>query len=164
MKNITPCLWFNRNAEEAVRFYTSIFKNSKIKHISHYDQSTAKVSGQPAGSVLTVVFELNGQEFMALNGGPVFKLSEAMSLMAMCDNQQEVDQYWNALCGPGSGGEESMCGWLKDRFGLSWQIVPTEFMQMMQNKDPRKVERAMKAMLGMRKLDVAALKRAFEGK
>lgn len=167
MKNITPCLWFDRQAEEAANFYVSIFKGkgaSRITHISRYDQATAKASGQPTGSVLTVTFELNGQEFMALNGGPVFKFTEAVSLMVMCDNQQEVDDFWNALCGPGSGGHESQCGWLKDRFGLSWQIVPKAFMEMMKDKDAEKVERAMKAMLGMRKLDVATLQGAYEGR
>jgi len=162
MKHITPCLWFDDNAEEAARFYTSLFPNSKIKHISHYGEAAAKASGRPVGSVLTVLFDLNGQEFMALNGGPLFKFSESVSFMVMCDDQAEIDRCWNALCGPGSGGEESQCGWLKDRFGLSWQIVPRAFMDMMQDKDPRKVERLMQAMLGMTKFDIAALRRAFD--
>jgi predicted 3-demethylubiquinone-9 3-methyltransferase (glyoxalase superfamily) len=161
MKHITPCLWFDDNAEEAARFYTSIFPNSKIKHIGHYGEAAAAASGRPLGSVLTVLFDLNGQEHMALNGGPIFKFSEAVSLMVMCESQAEVDHFWNALCGPGSGGEESQCGWLKDRFGLSWQIVPVVFMQMMQDRDPRKVERVMKAMLTMRKFDIAVLQRAY---
>lgn len=166
MKHITPCLWFDSNAEEAVQFYTSIFKSerggSKIKDIAHYGESAAKMSGRPKGSVMTVMFELQGQEFMALNGGPMFKFTEAVSFMVNCENQEEVDRYWEALSGPGSGGEEGPCGWLKDKFGLSWQIVPTALNEMMQDKDPKKSERVMKALLQMKKLDIQALKHAYE--
>ena len=164
MKQITPCLWFDDNAEDAAKFYTSIFKNSRIKHIARYDEATAAASGQPKGSVLTVLFELHGQEFMGLNGGPMFKFNEAVSFMIMCDNQEEVDRYWNALSGPGSGGQESQCGWLKDRFGVSWQIVPTALGDMMKTGTDEQRERVMKAVLAMIKLDVATLKAAFEGK
>ena len=163
MKQITPCLWFDDNAEDAAKFYTSIFKNSRIKHIARYDEATAAASGQPKGSVLTVLFELHGQEFMGLNGGPMFKFNEAVSFMIMCDNQEEVDRYWNALSGPGSGGQESQCGWLKDRFGVSWQIVPVAFMEMMQDKDAAKFERVMAALMPMKKIDINTLKRAYHG-
>jgi predicted 3-demethylubiquinone-9 3-methyltransferase (glyoxalase superfamily) len=163
MKHITPCLWFDDNAEEAVKFYASIFKDVKVKHIARYSESGAAVSGRPKGSVMTVTFELQGQEFVGLNGGPMFKFSEAVSFMVYCESQEEVDRYWKALCGPGSGGEEGPCGWLKDKFGLSWQIVHTDLYEMLQNTDPKKSERVMKALLGMKKIDVAALRRAHEG-
>ncbi len=159
MKSITPCLWFDDQGEEAARFYTSIFKNSKIKQVARYGESGAAVSGRPKGSVMTVLFELQGQEFMALNGGPMFKFTEAVSFMVMCENQDEVDRYWKALL---QGGEESQCGWLKDKFGLSWQVVPTAVHEMMQDKDPVRSERVMKAILGMKKIDIAALRRAYE--
>lgn len=159
---ISPCLWFDTQAEEAANFYVSVFKNSKILDISHYDEASSKASGMPAGSVLTVLFELNGQKFMGLNGGPVFKFTEAISLMVDCKDQEEIDYYWNALTA--DGGQESVCGWLKDKYGLSWQIVPAEWEKLMNNKDKEKAGRAMKAMLGMTKLDIAELKRAFEGK
>lgn len=160
MRAITPCLWFDNQAEEAARFYTSVFKNSKLKHISRYGQEIAAAAGRPAGSVLTVLFEINGQEFMALNGGPLFKFTEAVSLMVMCENQAEVDRYWAVLS---EGGQESQCGWLKDRFGLSWQIVPTMFMQMMEGGDTARFDRTMSALLGMQKIDIAALERAARG-
>jgi len=163
MKHITPCLWFDNNAEEAVKFYTSVFPKSKIKNTTHYGEAASKASGQPKGSVLTILFELLGQEIMALNGGPIFKFTEAISLMVMCETQQEIDQIWNALAGPGSGGQESQCGWLKDKYGLSWQIVPAAFMEMMKG-DPAKFERAMSAMLTMIKFDIATLQRAYDGK
>jgi predicted 3-demethylubiquinone-9 3-methyltransferase (glyoxalase superfamily) len=160
MPGITPCLWYDDQAEEAARFYTSIFQDSKIKHVARYSESGAAASGRPAGSVMTVLFELQGQEFMALNGGPMFKFSEAVSFMVMCENQEEVERYWKALS---EGGQEGPCGWLKDKFGLSWQIVPAILSEMMQDKDPQKPQRVMKAILGMQKLDVAALKRAYDG-
>ena len=163
MKHITPCLWFDSNAEEAVKFYTSLLPNSRIKHTTRYTEASSKASGQPKGSVLTILFDLLGQEFMALNGGPIFKFNESVSMMVMCENQQEIDRLWNALAGPGSGGQENQCGWLKDKYGLSWQIVPTVFMDMMKG-DPLKFERAMSAMLTMRKFDIAALQRAYDGK
>lgn len=162
-QKITPCLWFDENAEEAANFYISIFPGSRIKHISYYGKAAATASGRPGGSVLTVLFELRGEEFMAVNGGPMFTFTEATSFMVMCESQEEIDRYWNALCGPGSGGKESQCGWLKDRYGLSWQIVPAVFMQMMQDKDAQRVERLMQAMLTMRKFDIATLETAFRG-
>jgi len=157
MQKITPFLWFNDNAEEAVNFYASIFKNSRIKDIAHYDAAGAKVSGRKKGSVMTVSFEIEGQEFIALNGGPVFKFNEAISLVVNCKTQAEVDKLWEQLS---AGGEKSQCGWLKDKYGLSWQIVPTILNELMQDKDPRKAERVMQAMLGMKKLDINGLKRA----
>jgi predicted 3-demethylubiquinone-9 3-methyltransferase (glyoxalase superfamily) len=159
MQRITPCLWFDHQAEEAVKFYASIFKDSKIKHIARYGEMGAAVSGQPAGSVMTVLFDLQGQEFMALNGGPMFKFTEAVSFMVMCESQDEVDRYWKALS---EGGEESQCGWLKDKFGLSWQVVPAQLNEMMQDKDPKRSERVMMAILGMKKLDIQVLRRAYE--
>ena len=167
MQRITPCLWFDSNAEEAVHFYCSVFKDvrggAKIKGVSHYGETTTP-SNKPKGSVLTILFEIQGQEFMALNGGPIFKFTEAISLMVMCDDQKEVDRYWNALCGPDSGGgEESQCGWLKDKYGLSWQIVPAGFERMLYDKDPEKSDRVMAALLKMRKLDLAKLQKAYEG-
>jgi predicted 3-demethylubiquinone-9 3-methyltransferase (glyoxalase superfamily) len=161
MKHITPCLWFDSNAEEAAKFYTSIFKNSKIKNIACYGESGSLASHQPKGSVMTVLFELQGQEFMGLNGGPLFKFSEAVSFMVYCENQEEIDRYWKALS---EGGEEGPCGWLRDKFGLSWQIVHTDLYEMMQDKDAAKGERVMKAILGMRKLDVQQLRQAYEGR
>jgi predicted 3-demethylubiquinone-9 3-methyltransferase (glyoxalase superfamily) len=164
MKRITPCLWFDSNAEEAAKLYTSIFKNSRITTVSHYGESGSQASGQPKGSVMTVMFELQGQEFMALNGGPMFKFSEAVSLMVMCEDQKEIDYYWNALAGPASGGQESMCGWLKDKYGFSWQIVPTAMNDMMAKGDAEQLDRVMKAVIGMKKLEIAAMQRAFEEK
>ena len=152
MQKITPFLWFNDNAEEAVKFYTSIFKNSKIGTISYYPDSAAKGSGQPARSVMTIAFKLNGQDFIALNGGPNFKFTEAISLIVRCDSQKEVDYYWSKLTA--EGGSESQCGWLKDKFGLSWQIVPALLPDLL--KHPK----AVQAMLQMKKLDIAELERA----
>lgn len=160
MKHITPCLWFDRNAEEAANFYVSIFRNSRITSIARYSESGAKPSGLPVGSVMTVMFELNGQEFMGLNGGPRFRFSEAVSLMIMCEDQAEIDRMWKALTA--DGGEEGPCGWCKDKFGLSWQVVHTSIGEMMATKDPKKSERVMKAILGMKKIDVAVLKKAYE--
>ena len=157
MQKITPFLWFDANAEEAVRFYTSIFKNSKIGEIARYGDA----GPGPKGSVMVVYFELEGQEFMALNGGPVFKFTEAISFVVNCKNQEEVDYYWEKLS---EGGQEVECGWLKDKFGLSWQVVPTILGELMKDKDPARRERVMKAMLQMVKIDVEGLKRAAEGK
>src|ERR1051325_9973557 len=140
MQKITPCLWFDSQAEEAVKFYTSIFKNSKIGKVARYGESGAKVSGRPKGTVMTVTFELDGQEFMALNGGPIFKFTEAISLAVNCKTQEEIDQLWEKLS---TGGEKGVCGWLKDKYGLSWQIVPTVLGEMMQDKDAEKTERVM---------------------
>ena len=160
MQKITPFLWFNNQAEEAVKFYTSIFKHSKIGKVARYDKAGEKVSGRPAGSVMTVEFQLEGQEFVALNGGPQFKFSEAISFQVHCDSQKEVDYFWDKLT---DGGEEGPCGWLKDKFGLSWQVVPTTLIEMVTDKDPVKVQRVTKAFLQMKKFDISALRRAFEG-
>jgi len=158
MQKITPCLWFNDQAEEAMRFYVSVFKNSKVGRITHYGEAGAKVSGRLKGSVMTATFEIEGQEFMALNGGPHFTLSEAVSFIVKCDTQEEIDTFWEELS---EGGEKGICGWLKDKFGLSWQIVPTVLSDMMQDKDPEKTNRVMEAILQMKKLDIARLQEAY---
>jgi predicted 3-demethylubiquinone-9 3-methyltransferase (glyoxalase superfamily) len=159
MQKITPCLWFDSQAEEAANFYVSIFKNSKVGTIARYGDAGAQVSGRPKGSVMTVTFQLEGQEFMALNGGPQFKFTEAISLMVNCKTQEELDEMWEKLS---AGGEKSVCGWLKDKYGLSWQIVPTVLSEMFQEKDAEKTERVMKALLQMTKLDMKKLKEAYE--
>jgi predicted 3-demethylubiquinone-9 3-methyltransferase (glyoxalase superfamily) len=159
MQKITPCLWFDNQAEEAAQFYTSIFKNSKIVQISRYSESAAKMSGKPAGSALTVTFQLEGQDFMALNGGPVFTFSPAISLMVSCETQEEVDRIWDKLSFDKAS---EQCGWLKDKYGVSWQIVPTALGKLMQDEDAKKVERVTKALLQMKKLDIEALRHAFE--
>jgi predicted 3-demethylubiquinone-9 3-methyltransferase (glyoxalase superfamily) len=156
IQKITPFLWFESQAEEAANLYTSIFKNSKVRGLTRYGDS----GPGPKGSVMTVDFELDGQEFIALNGGPHFKFTEAVSFVVNCDTQQEVDEFWEKLS---AGGEQIQCGWLKDKYGLSWQIVPTVLGQLMQDKDPKKSERVMRALLQMKKLDIAGLKRAYEG-
>jgi predicted 3-demethylubiquinone-9 3-methyltransferase (glyoxalase superfamily) len=161
MQKITPFLWFNDNAEEAVKFYTSIFKKSKIGKIARYDKAGEKVAGRPAGSVMTIEFEIEGQDFIALNGGPHFKFNEAVSFVVSCKTQTEVDYYWNKLS---AGGKEVQCGWLTDKFGLSWQIVPTILGELMSDKDPVKSQRVMGAMLKMVKLDINKLKAAYAGK
>jgi predicted 3-demethylubiquinone-9 3-methyltransferase (glyoxalase superfamily) len=161
MQKITPFLWFNDNAEEAVKFYTSVFKNSKIGKVARYDEAGEKASGRPAGSVMTVEFQLEGQEFVALNGGPMFKFTEAISFVVNCETQEEVDYYWEKLS---AGGKEVQCGWLKDKFGLSWQIVPTVLGELLSDKDAAKAQRAMEAMLKMVKLDIKKLKQAAKGK
>ncbi len=153
MKEIVPCLWFDTEGEEAAEFYTSVFPNSKILDVSRYGEAGPR----PAGTVMTVSFELNEQEFLALNGGPDFTFSEAISFQVFCEDQDEVDRYWAALS---EGGEEGPCGWLKDRFGLSWQIVPTRLSELLSDPDPQRSQRAMKAMLGMKKIDIADLERA----
>jgi len=158
MQKITTFLWFNNNAEEAANYYTSIFKNSKIVDVSRYGDA----GPGPKGSVMVVKFQLAGQEFTALNGGPQFKFSEAISLVVNCESQQEIDEYWRKLTA--DGGRESECGWLKDKFGLSWQIVPTELGKLMSAKDPATANRVMQALLQMKKLDIAKLKQAAEGK
>ena len=159
MQKITPCLWFENQAEEAAKFYASIFKNSKIGNITRYGEAGAKVSGRPKGSVMTVTFEIEGQEFVALNGGPHFTFSEAISLMVKCETQKEIDEMWEKLS---HGGEEGPCGWLKDKYGLSWQIVSPEWNEMLRDKDVRKSERVMKAILQMTKPDIKAIKQAYE--
>jgi len=158
MQEITPCLWFDSNAEEAVKFYTSIFKKSKIRKIARYGEEGYEIHGKPAGTVLTVEFELNGQTFTALNGGPVFKFNEAISFQVNCKSQKEVDYYWEKLS---EGGEKGQCGWLKDKYGVSWQIVPTVLGEMLQDKVTKKSERVMKALLQMKKLDIRKLKQAY---
>jgi predicted 3-demethylubiquinone-9 3-methyltransferase (glyoxalase superfamily) len=155
MQKIMPCLWFDTQAEEAARFYTSIFKNSKIESISYNGDN---MPGEK-GKVLTVIFQLDGQKFMGLNGGPVFNFSEAVSFVVDCADQEEVDYYWNKLL---EGGEPSQCGWLKDKYGLSWQIVPSALDQLMNDPDPVKAGRVAQAMLKMVKLDIAELRRAYE--
>jgi predicted 3-demethylubiquinone-9 3-methyltransferase (glyoxalase superfamily) len=160
-QKITPFLWFDSQAEEAANFYVSIFKQSRIGAITRYDDEGSKAAGRPKGSVMTVEFELDGQKFTALNGGPHFKFTEAISLVVNCDDQKEVDHFWGKLS---AGGQEVQCGWLKDRFGLSWQVVPTALIEMLQDKDPEKSKRTMTAMLKMKKLDVDALKRACDGR
>jgi predicted 3-demethylubiquinone-9 3-methyltransferase (glyoxalase superfamily) len=160
-QKITPFLWFDSQAEEAANFYVSIFKQSRVGAITRYDDEGSKAAGRPKGSVMTVEFELDGQKFTALNGGPHFKFTEAISLVVNCDDQKEVDHFWGKLS---AGGQEVQCGWLKDRFGLSWQVVPTALIEMLQDKDPEKSKRTMAAMLKMKKLDIDALKRAYDGR
>ena len=155
MQRITPCLWFNGQAEEAVRFYTSVFKKSKKGEISRYGEA----GPGKKGSVMTATFTIEGEEFMALNGGPEFTFSPAVSFVVHCKSQDEVDTYWNKLS---AGGQESQCGWLKDKFGLSWQIVPTVLPELLSDKDPAKAKRVMEAMLQMKKIDIEALKHAQE--
>jgi predicted 3-demethylubiquinone-9 3-methyltransferase (glyoxalase superfamily) len=162
MQTMGLCLWFDNQAEEAVKLYTSLFKNSKITNTARYDDASAQVAGKPKGSAMTVAFQLNGIDFMALNGGPMFKFTEANSIMVTCDTQDEVDALWNGLTR--NGGEEGQCGWLKDKFGLSWQIIPKAFGELMSDPDPAKTGRVMQAMLKMKKLDANELTRAFEGK
>lgn len=162
VQRITPFLWFDTQAEEAVKFYTSIFKKSKIGNIARYDKAGEKVSGRPAGSVMTVEFQIEGQDFIALNGGPIFKFNESISFVVNCRTQKEVDYYWKKLTS--GGGKEVQCGWLTDKFGLSWQIVPTVLNELMGSKDAAKSQRVMEAMLKMVKLDIKKLKQAAKGK
>jgi predicted 3-demethylubiquinone-9 3-methyltransferase (glyoxalase superfamily) len=162
MQKVTPFLWFDNQAEEAAKFYTSVFENSKVGKILRYDEAAAKAAGGPVGSVLTIEFEIGGQKFTALNGGPEFKFNEAISFVVNCDTQEEVDYFWEKLSA--DGGQESQCGWLKDKFGVSWQIVPTVLIEMLQDKDSEKSERVMKAMLQMQKIDIKTLKEAYERK
>src|ERR1700694_3886342 len=157
MQKITPFLWFDRKAEEAMNFYVSIFKNSKVVSVARYGEA----GPGPKGSAMTVAFELEGQKFVALNGGPHFKFTEAVSFVVNCETQEEVDYFWAKLTA--DGGAESQCGWLKDKYGLSWQVVPTILPKLFQNKDPEKTHRVMKAMLQMKKIDIPTLKRAAEG-
>jgi predicted 3-demethylubiquinone-9 3-methyltransferase (glyoxalase superfamily) len=159
MQKITPFLWFDNQAEEAVKFYTSIFKNSKIKSVTRYGEAGAEVSGKPKGAVMTVTFEIEGQEFIALNGGPHFTFSPAISFVVNCKTQEEVDELWEKLS---EDGETEQCGWLKDKYGVSWQIVPTVLGGMLQDKDPKKSEKVMEALLQMDKIDVKTLKQAYE--
>lgn len=162
LQKITPCLWFDDQAEDAARFYTSVFRNSRITKVAHYGDVGQEVHGRTPGSVMTVAFELDGHSFTALNGGPVFTFNEAISLQVNCDDQEEVDYFWRALS---EGGDEraQQCGWLKDRFGVSWQIVPRILVDMVTDPDKAKSERAFGAMLQMKKIDIDALKRAYAG-
>ena len=153
MQTITPCLWFDTEGEEAANFYTSLFPNSKIREIARYGSAGPRAEG----TVMTVSFELNGQEYVALNGGPDFKFNEAVSFQVGCESQEEVDRYWSGLS---EGGEEGPCGWLKDRFGLSWQIVPTRLPELLGDPDREKSQRVMQAMLSMKKIEIDALERA----
>lgn len=157
-QTITPFLWFNNQAEDAAHFYTSIFKNSKILSVSRYGDA----GPGPKGSVMVVSFQLAGQEFTALNGGPQFTFSEAVSFVVNCENQQEIDEYWSKLTS--GGGQESLCGWLKDKFGFSWQIVPVQMGKLMTHKDPQKANRVMQALLKMKKIDIGTLEAAAEGR
>ena len=162
IQKITPCLWFDDQAEEAAEFYTGIFRNSKIVEIARYGEVGYEVHGKPAGTVMTVAFELEGQSFTALNGGPVFKFNEAVSFQVNCETQQEVDYYWEKLS---EGGDEKaqQCGWLKDKYGASWQVVPRVLVEMITDSDSGKSGRVMEAMLKMKKIDIEELKRAYAG-
>lgn len=161
MQKITPCLWFDDKAEEAAKFYVSIFKNSKRGHTTRYGDAGAKVSGRPKGSVMTVTFEIEGQEFMALNGGPIFKITEAVSFMVKCTSQEEIDEMWEKLS---EGGEKGQCGWVKDKYGLSWQIVAPGWDEMLRDKDPEESEKVMAAILHMTKPDIQRIQQAYEGR
>jgi len=160
MQKITACLWFDNKAEEAAKFYTSIFKKSKIKGTTRYGKAGAKASGRPEGTVMTVLFELDGQEFLGLNGGPHFKFSPAISFIANCKDQAEIDTLWRKLS---AGGEPGQCGWLTDKFGVSWQIVPANFAKMLLAKDSKKPERVMEAVLQMKKIDLKKVQKAYDG-
>jgi predicted 3-demethylubiquinone-9 3-methyltransferase (glyoxalase superfamily) len=157
---ITPFLWFDSQAEEAAQFYTSIFKNARINHISRYGKAGHETHGRPAGSVMTVTFELEGQKFVALNGGPHIKFNEAVSFQIICETQDEIDDFWGKLS---AGGHEGPCGWLKDKFGLSWQVVPAILPHLLTGADAAKSERAMAALMRMKKFDITALQRAHDG-
>ena len=162
-QKITPCLWFDNQAEEAARFYTTIFNNSKIRRISHYGKEGYEIHGRPEGTVMTVEFEIAGQAFTALNGGPIFKFNEAVSFQVHCETQEELDYYWEKLS---AGGDETaqQCGWLKDRYGLSWQVIPAVLTQLLGDPGSEKSQRAMKAMLQMKKIDMEEIMRAYDNK
>jgi predicted 3-demethylubiquinone-9 3-methyltransferase (glyoxalase superfamily) len=162
VQKITSCLWFDGQAQEAAEFYTSIFRNSKIVQVARYGEAGHEAHGQPAGTVMTVAFELDGQAFTALNGGPMFKFNEAISFQINCDTQEDVDYYWNKLS---KGGDDraQQCGWLKDKYGLSWQVVPRALVELISDPDPQKSGRVMEAMLRMKKIDIDGLKRAYAG-
>ena len=162
IQRITPCLWFDDQAELAVEFYTAIFRNSRIVNVARYGEAGHEIHGKPAGTVMTVAFELDGQAFTALNGGPMFKFNEAISFQVNCETQEEVDYYWEKLS---EGGDEKaqQCGWLKDKYGVSWQVVPIVLLEMINDPDSEKSQRAMKAMLQMKKIDIDELKRAYAG-
>lgn len=161
MQKISPCLWFDDQGEEAAKFYTSIFKDSKIGDVTRYGKEGYEIHGREEGTIMTVEFEIEGQKFLALNGGPIFKFNEAISFQVYCETQEEVDYYWEKLS---EGGDEKaqQCGWLKDKYGVSWQIVPTILIKMLKDKDSEKSQRVMKAMLQMHKLDISTLKKAYD--
>jgi len=161
MKPFTICLWFDNEAEAAAKYYTSIFKNGKLGPVTHYTKEGFEQHRQPAGKVMTAEFEVNGQRFLGLNGGPDFKFNEAISLVINCDSQAEIDMYWDKLTA--NGGKPIECGWLKDKYGLTWQVVPTALEKMMSDKDQGKSDRVMHAMLQMKKLDLAKLQDAYRG-
>ena len=163
MQKISPCLWFDDQGEEAAKFYTSIFKDSKIGDVTRYGKEGYEIHGREEGTVMTVEFEIEGQKFLALNGGPIFKFNEAISFQVYCETQEEVDYYWEKLS---EGGDEKaqQCGWLKDKYGVSWQIVPTILIKMLKDNDSEKSQKVMKAMLQMHKLDISILKKAYEEK
>jgi predicted 3-demethylubiquinone-9 3-methyltransferase (glyoxalase superfamily) len=161
LQKITPCLWFNGKAEEAVNLYTSLFKNSKILLTSHYTEEGQETHKKKPGEVLTIKFELDGVQLVALNGGPEFKFTEALSLQINCETQEEIDHFWNSLIA--DGGEESVCGWLKDKYGLSWQITPTILEKMITDKDINKVKGVFKALMKMKKIDIAQLEAGYKG-
>jgi predicted 3-demethylubiquinone-9 3-methyltransferase (glyoxalase superfamily) len=161
MQKITPFLWYDNNAEEAAKFYLTVFDNSRITKTTRYDDESSKAAGRPAGSVMTIEFELDGQKFVAINGGPHFKFTEAVSFVIDCENQEKIDYFWEKLSG--GGGQESQCGWLKDKFGLSWQVVPTTLSELFQGS-PESSKGVMHAMLQMKKLDINVLKQAAAGK
>jgi predicted 3-demethylubiquinone-9 3-methyltransferase (glyoxalase superfamily) len=160
-QRITPFLWFDGNAEEAVKFYTSIFKKSKIRQVSRYPKAAANATGRTAGSLMTIVFELDGQKFMAMNGGSGHKFNDAISLMVHCKDQKELDYYWKKLS---AGGEEVVCGWLKDKYGVSWQVVPKAIGKWISSKDPARTQRVMEQVMKLTKLDFKKLKHAYAGK
>ena len=159
---ISPCLWFANEAEEAARFYTGVFKNSRITAVTHYTKAGFETHQRPPGSVMTVAFELDGESFTALNGGPVFTFNEAVSLQIFCDTQDEIDYYWEKLSAGGDP-KAQQCGWLKDKYGLSWQVVPSMMDEIFEDEKSSGAQRAMEAMLRMKKLDIAALKKAYDG-
>jgi len=161
-RRIAPCLWFDSQAEEAAEFYVSVFRNSKVGRVAYYGEAGREHHGKPSGSVLTVEFELDGQKFTALNGGPIFKFNEAVSFQVYCDSQEEIDYYWEKLKELGDENAQQ-CGWLKDKYGLSWQVVPGEIADIMSDSDPVRRERCMEAIMQMKKIDMAALKRAQAG-
>jgi predicted 3-demethylubiquinone-9 3-methyltransferase (glyoxalase superfamily) len=157
-RKFTPCLWFDDRAEEAANFYASIFKNSKVRHVARYGEAGAAASGQPKGSVMTVSFQLDGQDFLAMNGGPIFKFTPAVSFMVNCETQKELDEMWEKLS---EGGEKNQCGWLQDKFGLSWQIVPSVLGEFMQDNDAERTNSVMAALMKMDKIDIGALEKAY---
>ena len=160
IQKVSPFLWFDKDAEEAAKFYTSLFKRSRILGVTRYDDAASKASGMPKGSVMTIAFQLEGQTFTALNGGPVFKFSPAVSFVVSCKDQKEIDHFWNKLS---KGGKENQCGWLDDKYGVTWQIVPTVLTKMLQDKDKARVKRVTEAFLKMKKFHIATLKQAYRG-